>query len=245
MQMQADLVEAGFLTPGSFTAGPWDLATRNARFDVIVEANSAIIDWQSIIEQAKVSPFKKDFERGVFLSPDPASIAADVRNIFINNLGRLPTDLEMAELADELELNHRLDFEANEALRREEAQEQVSATALTGAIGQLQAGAREAFASGEVPFDSSSIEGIEGSLAAAEAAAEAGFVPTEAVTEAGVAGAEVPDVSPRDRLEASFFAKYGPLINLQRKRNDAIEAQSNLMQGILNMDALVRRGTGF
>ncbi len=148
--------------------------------------------------------------------------------MFIGNLGRLPTDIEMAELADELNLNHRLDFEANLADARAQAASLVEAT--TGAL-------REAAGVAPVPAD----------LSSAELRREMGRTDEAFVPDLGDLGveAEVEDVDPRSRLEESFFAKYGPLIDYRRERSDATEAKSNLMTSILNLDALIKGGTWF
>ena len=230
MQMQADMVEAGFLTPGSFTAGEWDPATRAARDLVITEANSAIIDWRDVIANHKATPIKAQIDPSlrVFLSPDPATLASDVRNLFLSQLGRQPTAIEMAELADELQLNHRLDFEANLADARaqgEDLREQTVGALREGfvrvdsdlAFSSRQRNRDATIVAPDLDFDDDSDE------------------PTSTVQ----------DVDPRSRLEASFFAKYGPLIDYRRQRNDATEAKSNLMTSVLNLDALIRSGTGF
>ena len=222
--MQADMVEAGYLQAGGFTVGMWDRSTREARFALLDDANNNLQSWHDTLQNRMAAPRDDQFVPEPFLAPDPASIASDVRNMFINNLGRLPTDIEMAELADELELNHRLDYEAQQADARAMAEtfQDESVMAI-----------RQAAESVDIPQ-------TFGRQTREEKAGISDIV----VPDVDVAIPDQQDVDPRSRLEQSFFNKYGPLIEYRRERSDAVEAKSNLMQSILNLDALMKQGTG-
>lgn len=247
--MQADMVEAEFLTAGNFLPGYWDHGTRNARARLLEEANNDFDHWKVTLEKRKqatrddVSDVPTRLVDNVFLVQDPASMAADVRNMFIENLGRLPSPTEMAELANELELDHRLDFEARLADKTALAQQQHEQDLVDAGAGGIDEAAllRRAVASADPSFYEpfGSTPTVQEAIATERSLLEpqGGLVIADED--------EVQDVDPHSRLEANFFAKYGPVIDYKRERSDATEAKSNLMTSILTLDALIKQGTGF
>ncbi len=129
-RLQLRLVNTGFLEEGEYWAGFWDGQTADAYAAVLGHANQsgATIDEtierliatlpDSIKEARARADQAKTFQAPPFIGPDLATIAQRVKSKLRSELGREPSDVDMAELTKFMSSIYVEDFDAQVAAQR-------------------------------------------------------------------------------------------------------------------------------
>ncbi len=101
--LQRRMERAGLLDKGDYRPGFWDTPTRDAMKLAMGFGNEQRKSYQAILEQLALFPVpKSELGDPAALSPDPASIAQDVKATFRQRLGREPSASELRELGSAL-----------------------------------------------------------------------------------------------------------------------------------------------
>lgn len=97
--LQLQLERAGLLEKGEYHISFWDIPTGAAMQLAMGFANEGGVTYQAILTQlSQIQLSKSELGDPALLSPDPASIAQDVKATFRQRLGREPTASELREL---------------------------------------------------------------------------------------------------------------------------------------------------
>jgi hypothetical protein len=110
--IQADLVNAKLLTIGDgFIPGEWDAPTQSAFSRVLRRANMGGVTeyekqtgaaWRNVLEEYVANPVPTIPDDDVFLPPDPATNAQQVKSLYARELNREPSAYELKLLSNEL-----------------------------------------------------------------------------------------------------------------------------------------------
>lgn len=129
-RIQADLVKTGYLTEGEYWAGFWDEDTSQAYAAVLGFANQSgdsidetidrlIATLPDSIKEARARADQaKIFQAPPFIGPDLATLAQGVKAKLRADLGREPSDAEMAELTRFMSSIYVENFDAEVAAER-------------------------------------------------------------------------------------------------------------------------------
>ena len=97
--LQLQLERAGLLEKGEYHISFWDIPTGNAMQLAMQFANEGGVTYQAMLTQLSlIQRSKSELGDPAPLSPDPASIAQDVKATFRQRLGREPSASELREL---------------------------------------------------------------------------------------------------------------------------------------------------
>ena len=101
--LQRQMERAGLLDKGDYTPGFWDRPTRDGMELAMGFGNEQNRTYQTILaDLALIQPNKAELGDPAPLSPDPASIAQEVKATFRQRLGREPSASELRELGSAL-----------------------------------------------------------------------------------------------------------------------------------------------
>ncbi len=154
-RLQRRLVAAGLLENDTFYEGAWDDLTEAAYKTVLGFANKNGIDAtksmdrliatlpQSVKDARARAEELKVFQEPPYIKPDMATLAQGVKAYFRQEVGRDPSDSEMAEFSGAMSSAYRADFEAQVAAQRAEFDAQNDPVGVpsrtTGTIDQIAA----------------------------------------------------------------------------------------------------------
>lgn len=97
--LQLQLERAGLLEKGEYHISFWDIPTGDAMKLAMGFANEKGVNYKAMLTQLALDPFKKSELRDPApLTPDPASIAQEVKATFRQRLGREPSASELREM---------------------------------------------------------------------------------------------------------------------------------------------------
>ena len=99
---QRKMERAGLLKKGDYQPGFWDIPTSDAMALAMGYGNQQRVTFDKVLERLALLPKDVELRDPAPLSPDPASIAQEVKATFRQRLGREPSASELRELGSAL-----------------------------------------------------------------------------------------------------------------------------------------------
>lgn len=130
--IQADLVNIGYLKPGQFVPGVWGEQDAIAMTAVLKVQNTLGVPqgkkgtaWEEAIEVLLNTTLPTYQQERVYLPPDYSKVSNSINNIFANELGREAEPYELKLLANQYSSDVQSKFQQEESLKQLAAQQEV------------------------------------------------------------------------------------------------------------------------